>query len=169
MSTPLCRRAAALAALAAALGLAGCGGNQLSPSSRAESGTATQDLGFARFSDIPVPKGADMDLDHTLVLGSREEWVGRLVMTTSDSAGQMYDFYVRQMPGFGWQPVTSVRGSTSVLTFTRGDRVATVQLTARTFYGSEIRFTVSPRGQAAPGLADQTAPPAGGVQTTPLR
>ena len=161
-------RPAVLAALVAALGTAGCAQNQLSPSSRAATSSQAQEMGFTRFTDIPIPKGADMDLDHTLVLGSREEWVGRLVMTVSDSAGQMYDFYVRQMPGFGWQPITSVRGPTSVLTFTRGDRVATVQLTSRTLFGSEVWFTVSPRGQAAPEMGVGRGP-GGPVQTTPLR
>ncbi len=162
--TPL-RRPAAICALIAVLGLAGCNQNKLSPSMRADTGTQSQDLGFSRFSDIPVPKGADMDLDHTLVLGSREAWVGRLVMTVSDSTGTMYDFYARQMPGFGWQPVTTVRGPTSVLTFTRGERVATVQLTSRTLFGSEVWFTVSPRGEGAPvAVSGDSA-----VQTTPLR
>jgi hypothetical protein len=166
MQVSLPGRMLVVAGALAALGVAGCGQNQLTPSMRASAGAVSQDTGFGRFSDIPVPKGADMDIDHTLVLGSREEWVGRLVMTVNDGTGAMYDFYARQMPGFGWQPVTSVRGPVSVLTFTRGERVATVQLVSRTLFGSEVWFTVSPRGQAVPGAASGGD---AGVQTTPLR
>lgn len=158
------RRPAAMVGAVLALALAGCGQTQVSPSMRADATGQLKDLGFARFTDIPVPKGADMDLDRTLVLGGREEWVGRLVMHVSDTTGTMYDFYARQMPSFGWQPVTTVRGAVSVLTFTRGDRVATVQLQSRTLFGSEVRLTVSPHGDAKPmGRA------ANSVQAQPLR
>jgi hypothetical protein len=171
---PLSLRAAfVVATIACALG--GCGQTQVSPSMRADSPNLAQDMGFARFSDIPVPKGADMDIDRTLVLGNREAWVGRLVMHVSDTTGAMYDFYARQMPGFGWQPVTSVRGAVSVLTFTRGERVATVQLQSRTLFGSEVWLTVSPHGDAAPGLAPSMSGPLPGghadnsVEVRPLR
>ena len=162
--------------VATALALAACAGNPMPPSSRADAPGIATDAGFGRFTDIPVPKGAEMDADRSLVLGAREAWVGRLVMKVSDRTGAMYDFYARQMPGFGWQPITSVRSEVSVLTFTRGDRVATVQLLSRTLFGSEVRLTVSPRGEpvpgdvpgagtsAAPGLrADER------IQATPLR
>jgi hypothetical protein len=154
------RRIASMAALAAALtfGLAACGGNSLAPSSRADVGNLPSDGGFARFTDIPVPKGADMDNERSLVLGTREAWVGRLVMSVSDRPATMYDFYARQMPGFGWRPITSVRGEVSTLTFARGDRVATVQLYSRTLWGSEVRLTMSPQHGDVPPTAASDLP-----------
>jgi len=164
--------------LAIAAGLAGCGGSTLSPSSRADVANLPADAGFGRFSDIPIPRGADMDSEHTLVFGAREAWVGRLVMSVSDRQSTMYDFYARQMPGFGWRPVTSVRGDVSVLTFTRGERVATVQLKQRTLWGSEIWLTMSPQHSDMPGVTAVMPPSAGTpgtlrsderIQATPLR
>jgi hypothetical protein len=136
------------------------------------------DTGFGRFSDIPVPRGADMDPEQSLVLGAREAWVGRLVMRTSDRSTTMYDFFVRQMPGFGWKPLTYVRADTSVLTFSRGDRVATLQIKPRSImWGSEIWITMSPQhnDMATDSAAMPSAPRAGGlrpderIQATPLR
>ena len=165
---------AALAALC--ITLAGCGGRSLSPSSTDVSNLPAEQ-GFGQFTDIPVPKGADMDADHSLVLGGREAWVGRLVMTVSDRQAAMYDFYARQMPGFGWRPVTSVRGDISTLTFARGDRVATVQLRPRPLWGSEIWLTMSPQHVEMPassaGLPGAMAPNAlradERIQSAPLR
>jgi hypothetical protein len=166
--------AAALAALC--ITLAACGSRSLAPSSTDVSNLPAEQ-GFGQFTDIPVPKGADMDADHSLVLGAREAWVGRLVMTVSDRPSTMYDFYARQMPGFGWRAVTSVRGDVSTLTFSRGDRVATVQLRPRSLWGSEIWFTMSPQHGEMPanaaGLPGATAPNAlradERIQSTPLR
>jgi len=166
---------AAMAALI--LGLGGCGGGALAPSSTDVSNMPAEQ-GFGQFTDIPVPKGADMDADHSLVLGAREAWVGRLVMHVSEKPATMYDFYARQMPGFGWRPVTSVRGDVSTMTFTRGDRVAIVQLRPRTLWGSEVWLTMSPQhGEVQPSAAGLPGvPPASGglrpderIQATPIR
>src|SRR5215475_8340549 len=107
---------ATLAALGCAV--AACSNRALAPSSTDVSNLPAEQ-GYGQFTDIPVPKGADMDADRSLVLGAREAWVGRLVMTVSDRPANMYDFFARQMPGFGWRPLTSVRGDISTLTFAR--------------------------------------------------
>jgi len=165
---------AALAVLC--ITLAGCSGRSLAPSSADVSNMPTEQ-GFGQFTDIPVPKGADMDAEHSLVLGAREAWVGRLVMSVSDRPSTMYDFFARQMPGFGWRPVTSVRGDVSTMTFQRGDRVATIQLRPRSLWGSEVWLTMSPQHGELPanaaGLPGTTAPNAlradERIQSTPLR
>lgn len=102
---------------------------------------------FAQFSDIPVPPGVSMDIERSLVFGGRDEWIGRLVLTTSRGTGEIFDFYKQNSPQLGWQEITLVRSGTSVLTYSRGDRVMTVQITNKTLRGSEINLTVSPRGK----------------------
>lgn len=125
---------------------------------------------FAQYSDIPVPSGAKMDLERSLVLGDAEAWIGRLAMTTSDTAGAIYDFYFREMPRFNWMPVTSVRAETSVLTYVRSGRVATIQIAGRTIGGAKVSVTVSPHSK--PARPEQPIPGVGSnapVQVTPLR
>ena len=67
----------------------------------------------------------------------------------------MFDFYKENAPKFGWQEITLVRSATSVLAYSRGERVMTVQIVNRTLRGSGIDITLSPRGQQvqAPGSA----------------
>jgi hypothetical protein len=98
-----------------------------------------------------------MDVERSLVLGARDQWIGRLSMDTSGSSSQSYDFFLREMPKFGWQEITTVRSEVSVLTYGRSGRVATIQIRNKTLGGSAIDVTVSPRGQS----------PAVGAQATP--
>ena len=128
-----------------------------------------------QFTDIPIPAGARMDLDRTLILGPRDSWIGRLVFTSGAGPNDLFEFYNRELPRFGWAGITAVRAGTSVLSFQRGERVATVQITRTTLGGSEVLVTISPRG-SMDGSAGSTMPSSplapvnrAPVQTQPIR
>jgi hypothetical protein len=142
--------------------LAGCSwfssSTPIAPSSR---GGATLDKAQAKeFTDIPIPGGARMDLDRTMILGPRDSWIGRLVFTSVATPNDLFEFYNRELPRFGWTGITAVRASTSVLSFQRGERIATVQISRTTLGGSEVLLTISPRGgmDGNAGLAPSPAP-----------
>jgi hypothetical protein len=137
----------------------------LTASTSPSDSSAPHEPGFAQFSDIPVPAGSAMDVERSLILGERESWIGRVVMTVPEGADRAYDFFFNEMPRFGWQPVTSVRAETSVLTYGRGTRVATIQIRRRAIGGTSVSVTVSPRGQP---LLD-AAGTGGAVRTAPIR
>lgn len=131
-------------ALAVLLGLPGCS----SSSSSGSGGAPAPASSFSQFPDVPIPSGATMDVDRSLVLGSGNNWVGRLAYHTTRmmwmgmNGSALYDLYKTQMPGYGWQEVTSVRSSVSVQTWQRSDRIATIQISDTTF-GAEVSITVS--------------------------
>jgi hypothetical protein len=168
--------AALLTALALAASLAGCGfSTPLTPSSKApESGMPADQAQAPQFTDIPIPAGARMDLDRSLVLGARDSWLGRLAFTSSASPNDMFEFYAREMPRFNWIGITAVRAGTSVLSYNRDERVATVQISRTTLGGSEVLVTISPRGSMGGGATNPggfnlpavSAPP---VSRQPLR
>ena len=110
--------------------------------------TARTAVGFAQFPDIAVPAGAKMDVERSLVLGNRSDWIGRLAMDTVQGTAANYDFFLREMPKYGWQEITTVRSETSVLSYSRNDRIATIKITKKTLGGSQVDITVSPRGRA---------------------
>ncbi len=146
--------------LAAELALSGCAETAgIAPSSSADATTGGGreiQQSFSHFPDIPIPSGAKIEVDKTLVFGSGETWTGRLVMSSSHSAFQMFDFFKQELPGFGWQEITSVRAKSSVLTYSRHRRIAIIQIDPSTLGGSEVALTVSPRGADQPPGA---APP----------
>lgn len=166
MKHPLATAGLCAAALISAFG--GCDtSTPLTASARHDPAGGPLQPAFARFNDIPVPDGATMDLGRSLVLGDRAAWTGRLVMSVPDDAGRIYDFYFREMPRFAWSKVTSVRAETSVLTYARGERVATIQIRRSTMGGAAISMTVSPRDRPPrTARSDNAAAP---LDVTPLR
>jgi hypothetical protein len=162
-----------LASFLAVLLVGGCGGTSINPSSKGEPNEQVQPS-FADFSDVPIPASARMDVDRSLILGPKDNWLGRLVFRSSNSAAEAFDFYANGMPRFGWQPVAVVRGATSAMTYTRQNRVASVQISGTTLGGSEIQITVAPAANGNNSLGGGsgsfgTAPRSGGgIQSAPL-
>jgi hypothetical protein len=163
--------------LAAALGLAACSrGTDLPPASSAAQGD--QPANFQLVTDIPIPSGATMDNDRSLILSDRDRWTGRVVMRLFNSANEVTAFYQQQMPNFGWQPMMSVISETSVMTYVRGDRAATVQVERRTVYGTLVSVTVAPKQSEGNGITSSggtydPAPvprstPSGSIRSEPL-
>lgn len=145
-----------LAALICAAGLAGCASGPTLPATAKKDGEKAIP-NFQPVTDIPIPAGAELDTERTLILSSRDRWTGRLVIDLSLSAAEAFAFYQGDMPRFNWQPVMSVQAHTSVLTFTREDRAATVQIENRTLGGSTVMITIAPRQPNEPAQI-QSAP-----------
>ncbi len=147
------------------------------PSSTSDAGTAPTPS-FNQFTDIPVPDGARMDADRTLLLGNGDNWVGRLVFSVRwSNAPDMFDFYKAEMPNYKWQEVSSVRAAISVMTYQRADRIATIQIEETTL-GVEVILTMGPvNGQSSGGSSGSSASPppaaiaapAPSVTTEPLK
>ena len=133
--------------IAAGLALAACGQNVgFAPLSTGESGGEETGAAFTQFPDMPLPSKGDFDLERTMIFGGNDTWFGRLVINTSYSPNEMFDFYKENLSGYGWQEVTSLRSAVSVLTYSRQGRIATIQIQKRTIRGSEVTINVSPRG-----------------------
>ncbi len=154
---------ALVCAIAAAM-LAGC--TQTAPIMSNTDGAGAQGgrksiAGFGQFPDIPIPSGTKIDVEKTLVFGTKP-WYGQLALSSSSGANALFDFYRESLPQYGWQEVTSVRAPTSILTYATAERVLAIAIQSATLGGANVTVTVSPRGQPQPQL--QSAPPAGGVQ-----
>jgi hypothetical protein len=135
-----------LAVLALAAGLGACAGGW--------SGSAGEAPQSPPYAGIALPDGYNIDGGETVVLGEGDRWNGRLVYTIGSSATDMFDFYRRQMPQFGWTEVSLVRADTSVLTFSSQgtNRIANVSIKNRRFppWGSIVSVVVAPIGAGPP-------------------
>jgi hypothetical protein len=74
----------------------------------------------------------------------------------------LFDFYKAQMPTFNWQEISSIRAAISVLTWQRGDRIATIQIDDTTL-GAEVILTIGP----VTGSSAASPPPPGPALTQP--
>ncbi len=117
--------------------LVGCSKKDAKPAITAPmSGAQAQQAGQSGVAVTPVaagialPPGYKVDPSRTFVLGTDENWTGRLSYSTSITADDVYDFLHREMPSFGWTETTAMRSDVSLLNFvsTNGTRVATVHI-----------------------------------------
>ena len=120
----------------------------LSETSAPSTGDGEADLQatYQHIADIPIPSGTTIDAQTSLILGSGDQWTGRLVLTLNQSHSEAFTLYTTQMPQFGWEAIASVQSETSFLTFVRGDRVATVEIIeGRAIRGCLVRITMAPQ------------------------
>jgi hypothetical protein len=122
-----------------------------------QAGDPQQAADFTLLTDIPIPSGATMDNERSLILGDKDRWTGRVVMKLWKSVADANQFYQTQMPAFGWEPIMAVTSGVSVMAYVRGDRAATVQIENSTVWGSTVtvivgqRLGVQPAGASAMG------------------
>lgn len=150
-------------ALAALIGLTACVQQEAEITATAGE-ISSETPAFTQFPDIPTPVGSKILVERTLVLGGGDTWTGQMTMRVPYGPFIMFDFFKQKLPEFGWSEVTSVRAGTSVLTYIRETRIASIQIQAKTMQGSEVMVTVSPRDRKM-GLG----PRAGGMQPAPQR
>ena len=102
---------------------------------------------FAQFQDIPIPENSIMIIEKTLLLGEKENWIGRLVITNPIKPAKVFDFFKQKLVDYNWVEITSVRSTTSILTYSLDKRVMTIQIEPINYsntYQSTISITMSP-------------------------
>ncbi len=133
-------------AILGTVSLAACSHEDLQPSFKSEgtfeNGVMQSTPNFAQFKEIPVPEKATMNLEKTLLFGS-DPLIGRLAFKAPYNQANMFDFYMQEMPKFGWRELTTIRATQSYLTYSKDDRIATILLSPTTTNGSEVMFDIS--------------------------
>lgn len=118
-------------------------------SKEADTKPAAAATGYQPVSDLPIPASTSIKPERSLILGSGDSWLGRMSLDVKLNSTQTFAFYQEQMPAYGWQEVTAVQGKSSILTYVRGERAATVEVAPGALGGSTVSVTVSPRKAAA--------------------
>jgi hypothetical protein len=133
-----------LAAVVCALGLASCSSTPLGSSPSGNSAqmaaTASQLLG-----PMALPAGTVIRADQSLIIGSGDNWVGRVVLDVGRDLDAAYAFFLDGYPAQGWTVVSAIRGKTSLMVMTRGDRTATLEMHDGGLLGSTVVMTVAPK------------------------
>lgn len=95
---------------------------------------------------LSLPVGARLLSDQSLIIGSGDNWVGRVVLDVGRNLDAAYTFFLETYPAQGWTVVSAVRGKTSLLVMTRQERTATLEMTDGGVWGTSlIALTMSPR------------------------
>ena len=95
---------------------------------------------------LSLPTGAKLLSDQSLIIGSGDSWVGRVVLDVGRDADAAYAFFLETYPAQGWTVVSAVRGKSSLLVLTRQERTATVEMTDGGILGNGlVVLTMAPR------------------------
>ena len=96
-----------------------------------------------------LPPGATFRPENSLIIGSGDQWVGRVVADVGRDVEAAFRFFIDTYPAQGWTLISAVRGKTSLLVFTKQDRTATIELgEGGLIGGGSLALTVAP-GNAA--------------------
>lgn len=102
--------------------------------------------GIELIGSYQFPTGARINPAQSLIIGTGDNWVGRLVLELGQGSSAAYNFFLEQYPQQGWSLVSAVRGKTSLLVFTKAERSATVELAdSGVLGGASATITVAPR------------------------
>ena len=89
--------------------------------------------------------------EQTLVLGSGENWVGRVNLDIGKDSETAYRYFAQEYPKQGWSLLSSNRGQVSLLIFVKDTRTASIQITENTvLLPGKAVITVSPRNTGVP-------------------
>ncbi len=96
-----------------------------------------------------LPAGTKILYDQSLIIGSGDNWVGRVMLDMGKDSMAAYTFFLEQYPQQGWTLLSAIRGKTSLLVFTKQDRSATVEMNeSNMLSGTLVTLTVTPKNAA---------------------
>ena len=96
-----------------------------------------------------LPAGTKILYDQSLIIGSGDNWVGRVLLDMGKDSMAAYTFFLEQYPQQGWTLLSAIRGKTSLLVFTKQDRSATVEMNeSNMLSGTLVTLTVTPKNAA---------------------
>ena len=106
--------------------------------------TLTETTAKQLSGDVPLPPGAVIKQQDTLVMSTANTWLGRISLSVSGEPQAVFTYFKDGMPASGWTLTSSSFSKTSLLTFTKGERVANIQMQGTNFGGNDVLITVAP-------------------------
>ena len=119
-----------------------CTGEPLIPTKGPDGAPGTE-LNFAQFDDIPIPIGSSLNQKDSIIISKKESWLGRLVFKSNKKQLELFDFFRNELPKFGWSKLSEVRAEYSLLNYTNGNRIASIQIFPNTLIGATVSITVT--------------------------
>lgn len=130
-----------------AVGLSGCA-NTGSSTSVAVGPDGKLQNPVQLLGQLPLPPGAVIRADQSLIIGAGDNWVGRVVLDVGRDVDAAYRYFLETYPAQGWTVVSAVRGKNSFLVMTRQERTATFEMVDGGMMGSSVSLTMAPRNAA---------------------
>ena len=98
--------------------------------------------------DVTLPPGSVIKQQDTLVMSAANTWMGRISLSVSGEPQTVFAYFRNSLPTTGCTLTSNSFSKTSLLTFTKAERVATAQMQGTNFGGNDVLITVAPAVRA---------------------
>lgn len=114
-------------------------------------GTPEAQTPISKVPDVVLPPRSAIDVERSIILGSDDQWLGRIVLTTPENVASVGELIRNGMVSRGWRPVAQQSGGEGAFIFMRSARTASISVSAAGMSGARVVILVLPRdGAAAP-------------------
>jgi hypothetical protein len=98
------------------------------PMGAGRSASSVDMSGADLLAQTQLPAGARILDDQSTVIGSGNNWVGRVVIDSAREPTAAFGYFLDNYPSQGWTLLSAVRAKTSVMVFTKQDHNVTIEI-----------------------------------------
>ncbi len=98
------------------------------PMGAGRTSTSVDMSGADLLGQTQLPPGARILHEQSLVIGTGQNWVGRVVMDSARDTTSAYSYFLENYPAQGWTLLSAVRAKSSVLVFSKDERNVTIEI-----------------------------------------
>jgi uncharacterized protein YcfL len=110
-----------------------------------------------------LPPGARILHDQSMVIGSGNNWVGRVVIDSAREPAAAFSYFLDNYPTQGWTLLSAVRAKTSVMVFTKQEHNVTIEIQESNMLNGGAAIVILTR---APRNANDLAPSTTKIEPT---
>jgi hypothetical protein len=142
------------------------------PMGAGRSASSVDMSGADLLAQTQLPAGAKILHDQSTVIGSGNNWVGRVVIDSAREPAAAFGYFLDNYPTQGWTLLSAVRAKTSVMVFTKQDHNVTIEIQEGNVLAAGsalIILTRAPRNanDVSPASTKQEMPQVVDIQSKP--
>ena len=99
---------------------------------------------LSQITDIPIPKESMIDLEKTLIVGEKSDWMGRVSLISKKKVDDIYNFFLNEMIKFSYEKKSSNKSDTSTLIFENNKKVIFIKISELNLRKTYIEITATP-------------------------
>ena len=102
------------------------------------------DAQLSQITDIPIPEDSIIDLEKTLIVGEKSDWMGRVSLISKKKVDDIYNFFLNEMIKFSYEKKSSTKSDTSTLIFENNKKAIFIKISELNLRKTYIEITATP-------------------------
>ena len=99
---------------------------------------------LSQITDIPIPEDSIIDLEKTLIVGEKSDWMGRVSLISKKKVDDIYNFFLNEMIKFSYDKKSSNKSDTSTLIFENNKKAIFIKISELNLRKTYIEITATP-------------------------